>query len=437
MKTIILLIMVLCCGFCFAQDKFQPSREPNYPHFMMAVYICSVEKVLDVPMSKVFSDFATHGVEIAWVNAYNYYPLAKEKKLNQYAKTNGVKLIVQYTGKHPAYSDSNMTDEEIVEAIKGQVNGLNALPDSDAVIGWGIGDEIENRYLRGDNPEQRRAHAEVQYQRLSRLFRQVDPNRRITVNHDHMPWMASHEDEAFCSTGFTTRFNAHKVGDRIAEAQKFGFKKYFLVSQACRVPSTIPNLRWYGYRDPINDRVVDSISVAEMIQDHAEVAYTNGSTGCMYFLYWAGGANYLPYTLVDIAGDDYQGKWDAVKKAMQNIRNWEGAPSCRITSPQDRQWLSIGKVGEGVPGWVTESLKITVEVEAPEDDPVVKVECGYSLDGCLAWQSLTDDSAVPYEFSIGQSDVSEGLNECWIRVRAINKQGPSLWDIVKVDLRKL
>ena len=428
--------MVLCCGFCFAQDKFQPSREPNYPHFMMAVYIASAEKTLDVPLSKVFSDFATHGVEIAWINAYNYYPLAKEKKLNQYTKANGVELIIQYVGKHPAYSDSNMTDEEIIEAIKGQVDGLNAIADSDAVVGWGLGDEIEDLYLHGDNPEQRRAHAEKQYQRLSRLFRQVDQKRRTTINHDHMPWMASHEDEAFCSTGFTTRFNAHKVGDRIAEAKKLGFKNYFLVSQACRVPPTTPNIRWYGYKAPINDRLIDSITVAEMVQDHAEVAYTHGSTGCMYFLYWAGGANYEQYSLVNPAGDDYQGKWDAVKKAMQNIRRWEGAPSCKITSPANHQWLTIGNNTDKNLWWITESLEVKVAAEAPDDDPVTKVEAGYSLDGCLTWKSLADDTTEPYEFSVAQNNIRDGLNECWIRTRAINKKGPSLWDIIKIELRK-
>ena len=111
---------------------------------------------------------------------------------------------------------------------------------------------------------------------------------------------------------------------------------------------------------------------------------------------------------------------------MQNIRKWEGAPSCKITSPQDRQWLTIDKIND--------SSKITTAVEAPEDDPVTKAECGYSLDGCLTWKSLTNDSTAPYEFTIDPNAVSTGSNDCWIRARAVNKKGPSLWDVIKVML---
>ena len=155
----------------------------------------------------------------------------------------------------------------------------------------------------------------------------------------------------------------------------------------------------------------------------------------MYFLYWAGGANYHPWTLTDIHGDDYQGKWDAVQKAMRNIRKWEGAPSCKITSPIDREWFTIGKVVKGAESkWFTETLKITAAVEAPEDDPVTRVECGYSLDDCLTWNSLKNDSTEPYEFTIDPDALSTGSNGCWIRARAVNKKGPSLWDVIKVKL---
>lgn len=65
-------------------------RTPTYDHFTMGLYIASSEKVLDVPLSKVFKDFLARGVELVWINSYNYYPLARQKKLNQYAKANGV-----------------------------------------------------------------------------------------------------------------------------------------------------------------------------------------------------------------------------------------------------------------------------------------------------------------------------------------------------------
>ncbi len=424
-RTILILTLFwLTAGSSFGQVKFKPPREPDYDHFVMGVYIASHENVLDVPMSKVFSDFAARGVEIAWVNQFNYYPLAKKKKLNQYAKANGLQLLVQMF--HRPEEDYKLTDEELSRKIRSQVDQLNAMPDSDVVVGWGIGDEIENHYLKGEHRQQRRERGEKQHQRFSRLLRQIDQERRVTINHDGADWIAGHEDEPYCSTQWTGRFNNYRVRERIAEAQRLGYENYFLVSQAASCSRGEANLRWYGFRKPVNDAVLDSRTVAEEVQDYAETAYLEGSTGCMYFLYWAGGANYQGYTLTDIRGDDYQGKWDAVLKAMKNIRKWEGAPLCEIRRPARNSW-------------VTGSFEVSVEAEAPEGDPVSVVRADYSTDGCLTWKHLPDAKTAPYRFVLDLDDVDAAGAKpisCWIRARAVNKRGPSLWDVIEVKIRR-
>ena len=203
-----------------------------------------------------------------------------------------------------------------------------------------------------------------------------------------------------------------------------------MVTQTSACPLGEKALRWWGYREPVNDGVLKTLSEAEQIQDYFETAYLEGSAGCMAYLYWAGGPSCDSYSLVDIHGDDYQGKWSAVKKAAANIRKWEGAPSCRITSPEDKSWVSIGANEQG-----KGKLKISVDVEAPVKTPVKIVKADYSTDGCLTWKPLADDITAPYEYVLGLNDVGDGLNNCWIRAQAINKQGPSLWDVVEISLQ--
>jgi hypothetical protein len=410
--------------------QFIPQRPPKYEHFMLGVYVCSAETVLTVPMEKVFSDFLTHGIEIISVNAYNYYPLASEKKFNQYAKSNGVQILLQLC--IPELIDANYTDDYLRKYVKGQIDTLNKLPDSNAVKGWTISDEIEDPFLSGDNRDQRRLNFQTLLQRTVKIVHELDPSRRAVTNHDALPWMTIYEDEPYCSTGFTTRLNAYKVKDRIAEARKQGYQSYFLVSQASTCPRGTANLRWYGYHEPITDRVLDSFTLAREIQDQAEVAYQQGATGAMYFLYWAGGANYLPYTLTDINGDDYLGKWDAVLKAARNIRDWEGAPRCGITSPENKSWLTMGKPDKNA-SWIVESLNVTVSAKSPEGDPVKSVECQYSADGCLTWKPLKS-GAKQDEFMLKPADLPPGQVQCRIRARAFNSKGPSLWDMIETKI---
>lgn len=427
MKRLIAVLIAI-----YAQAGYGAGKaEPKYEHFMLGVYICSSETVLTVPIEKVFTDFATHGIEIVSMNTRNYFPLAQEQRFNRYAKANGVQIFLQMYVPEPV--DGNYSDEYFRKFIGAQIEAVNKLADSNAVVGWSVSDEIEDPYLSGENPEARRSKAEENLRRFITIARELDKSRRIVTNHDHLPWMTVGEDEPMCSTGYTTRFNSHKVKERIAEAQKQGYASYFLVSQASRVPMGTDNLRWYGYHAPITDAVVESQSIAQDVQDHAEVAYLEGATGVMYFLYWAGGANYLPYSLTDINGDDYQGKWDGVRKAAQNIRRWEGAPSCRITSPESMTWITLGTADKNV-WWVKEAVVIEAATEAPKNDPVRAIYAEYSLDGCMTWKAITDANMTTGKFVIGQKELPK-TGKCLIRARAINSKGPSLWDVVEVKIQ--
>lgn len=415
-------------------------NEPNYPHFMMAVYVCSSEQVMTVPLEKVFSDFTSRGVELANFNMLNYYPLAREKKLNQYAKANGIQILLQMSFNPEKHG--NLSDEEMSAAIKQEVAALDAIEGSDAVVAWYVCDEIEDVAGYGPDRQEKLKQHEKAFQRWNTMVRKLDSKRRTVVNHNGSEWLASYEDEPICSTGFTTRYNSYKVRERIAEAKRLGYKKYFLVSQASRVPDGTPNIRYYGYREPINDRVIDSLSGAETIQDHAEVAFTEGASGCMYFLYWAGGANYQPWTLTDINGNDYQGKWNAVLRAMRNIRKWEGAPSCKITKPESNSWVTLGPKSEGL---LQTELIVVGLIESPAEDPAGKIEARISTNGCLSWQSVPSDDVkttksgqqtADYAINIKAAMFPQGRSKCHIKVRAINKTGPSLWDIIELEIQK-
>ena len=160
--------------------------------------------------------------------------------------------------------------------------------------------------------------------------------------------------------------------------------------------------------------------IGQKIEDQAETAYTEGAVGFMYFLYWAGGSNYEPYTLVDINGNDTQGKWDAVRTAAGNIRRWEGSPTCTITSPERYGW-------PGLPA------TIKLSVSAPSGDPVKVVKGEISLDRGLTWTPLHDVAKPPYEYTVDAGMV-KGADSCMVRVRAMNTRGSSLWDVIEIGV---
>ena len=79
---------------------------------------------------------------------------------------------------------------------------------------------------------------------------------------------------------------------------------------------------------------------------------------------------------------------------------------------------------------------IAVEASAPADDPVTVVKADYSLDGALSWTALPDAGAAPYEFTIDADMVKKRPATVWVRTRALNKRGPSLWDVAEVRCSK-
>ncbi|MBI3922859.1 MAG: hypothetical protein HY318_15670, partial [Armatimonadetes bacterium] len=129
------------------------------------------------------------------------------------------------------------------------------------------------------------------------------------------------------------------------------------------------------------------------------------------------------FTLVDHHGEDYLGKWEAVRKAATNIRQWEGAPSCSIATPANHSWTAM-------------PLRITVEAKAPANDPATAVKADYSVDGALHWTSLPDAVKPPYTFTLEADKVKELPWTVWLRARAVNKRGPSLWDVIEVRCSK-
>ena len=421
---IVCSLMLLPVGVS-AQERPTPPREPRYEHFKLGVFMdSSKERVLSVPLTKVFTDFLTRGIELVSIGTENYYSLAREKNLNTYAKANGVEFIGWLP--HPSPIDGVHNEDDLRAYIQGNVDTLNALPDSDAVIAWRIFDEVESAFWGEADRAERLERVGANFRRFSDLIREIDPKRLVATNHGYMPgesWLDQGEDLPMSSTGMTGIYNSDRIRGEIASAQALGFHNYFTVAQACPCPLGEPNLRWYGYREPISDAVIASRTPAQHIQDYAEVAYTQGSAGIIYFLYWAGGDNYTEYTLTDVNGNDYLGKWEAVRQAAQNIRRWEGAPELRMTAPVNGTWTTL-------------PFAVTVEVTAPAEEPVTLVQADYSLDGALSWQKLPDATDMPYIFTIGADQVEELPATVWVRARAANARGGSLWDVAELRISR-
>jgi hypothetical protein len=404
---------------------WKPVRPPKYEHFRIGVFVDSAkERALTVPLTKVFTDFLTHGVEFINIGSANYFMQPGDKSLNTYAKANGVQMVVWLP--YPEPLDGPYDEAKLRSYIKGMVDQVNSRPDADAVVAWRSGDEIEVMYYGQPDVKERRVLMAQNMQRFSDLLREIDPTRRVVMNHAEMPndqWIEVHEDEAWASTGVTGIYNSYRVREQIAQARRCGFDSYILVAQAHPCPLGTANLRWYGYREPVNDEVIKSRTVAQHVQDYAETAYLEGALGIGYFLYWAGGSGYETWTLVDLNGDDYLGKWDAVQKAARNIRKWEGAPSCAITGAVNHSWT-------GVP------FTLTVEASAPAADPVTVVKADLSLDGAFSWTPLPDATEAPYRFTIDAGLVKELPSTVWVRTRALNQRGPSLWDVIELRCSK-
>ena len=400
-------------------------RTPTYDRFAMALYVASSERILDVPLSKVFKDFLVRGVELVWINSYNYYSLAKHKKLNQYAKAYGVRFILQMV-----YDRTwGLDEQKMTEFIEENLRRLKAISDSDAVVGWAIGDEVENfvANLHGEERERRRRELERGFQRFSDLIRSLDPRRRVTVNHDrpNPRWLRCGEDESFCTTAYTGALNRGRICELQEEAKRHGFDDYFVVSQASSVPLGKENLAWHGMPSEVNDRVLAARTIAQEIRDYAETAYIEGSPGIMYFLYWAGSENYLPFTLVDANGDDHLGKWNAVLEASRNIRRWEGHPDCQINSPNDNTWATL-------------PAKVSVNASSVnQDDQVQNVEIQVSGDHGLNWEGLLVTRSDDGSFTVVVAE--EPLNTAGtlrVRARALNTRGHSLWDVIDISVLK-
>ena len=263
------------------------------------------------------------------------------------------------------------------------------------MAGWYTADEIEYWHWRDEDKGERDRQVAENLRRFADIIRELDPKRRAFVNHAYVvpgggPWLPAGSDMAYCSVGMTGIYNGYRIRELKAEARRLGFGGFFAVLQSRSVPRGEDNLRWYGYREPITDAVIDSRSEAQHVQDSVEIAYLEGAMGGVHFLYWAGGGNYLSMSLVDLNGNDYIGKWDAVREAARNIRTWEGAPSCSITSPTNHTWG-------------TAPIEVTVEGTAPETDPVTAVKADYSIDGAYSWKPFPDAAGVPCTFTVDRS----------------------------------
>lgn len=423
--------MALLAGIVFpgavcAQDvtnspNFKTVRAPQYDHFVFGVFMdSSKERTMTVPLTKVFTDFLTHGIELVGIGTENHSTLMSQN-INTFAKANGVRLVRWLPGPEPLDAATKCDERELRNVIKSNVDYINSLPDSDAVVAWRIADEAESMNWGQKDMMPKRALMDQNLQRWSELIREIDPKRYVVINHAYMPvpadhWLTAHEDEAWSSTGMTGIYNAYRVKEQIAEARSHGLSNYILVAQAQTCPLGEANIRWYGHNAPINDEVIKSRTEGQTMQDYAEVAFTQGAAGINYFLYWAGGDNYDELSLVDLNGNDYRGKWDGVKKAAQNIRRWEGAPSCSINSPA---------------GWTQLPFTVTVNTSAPTNDPVTVVKADYSLDGAAHWLPLPDATEKPYAFTVMADMVKNTPSTVWVRTRAFNKRGASLWDVLE------
>lgn len=416
-----LLSWLLLSGSAFAARTLPEG--PEYGHFVIGVYIDSVQDYTDVPMVRMFTDFLTHGIDFVMIGPRNYSFLTQNRDFNAYCRANGIQVIFELIP--PDGMDQEFPEEKLRVYAQGQVAFIRSLPDNEVVTAYRMSDEIESWFWEQPQREARLAQAAANFRRLADLLRELDPSRKVAMNHCYMPgrnWLEMGEDIPMSSTGMTMIYNSYRIREQIAEAKKQGFRSYIVTQQAQTCPLGQPNLAWYGYQTPqVNDRVITQRGPGQTIQDQAEMAYTQGGLGVCYFLYYGGGwdAGYPDLSLVDFEGNDLEGKWEGVRRAALSIRNWEGAPACRVTWPRNGGWNAL-------------PLTLRVEASAPDPkDPVLTVVADYSTDGARSWQPLPAAAQAPFEVTLDREILHNPPVTVYVRVRAQNRVGWSLWDVAR------
>lgn len=383
--------------------------------FVLGVYIGS--HGCKIPMDRMFQDFANRSINLLVVNWHNFKLLAP-KGLCTLAKNYDIYLVVQL------FYEPKKSFDYHYRKIDEHIRFVNSFANNNRVIAWSIGDEPENSHAKIRDYE-------VNIIRFGKMLREKDSKRLLYMNHMpgfRMPMYRCGEDVSAVSQFWMISWpkGIKELYDKTrAEIQRVTYQKKFITT------GIGAGIQWFQKKDCKSYLPGTGITVKdtakrqsdEDILEYMLTAYENKTQGFVVFVYdGMFDKAYHPYTLTDKNGNDCKGKWSAFLRGSRMIRSRQGWPVCRIVEPID------GQTAKG-------NMPITIcSFAQPDQPPVEKVFCQYSMDGGFSWKNIREvkSGLVTFDAKFPQSKRD---GDVLIRARAESSQRASSWHVVRMIKR--
>jgi len=411
-----------------SSERLDQAREIHQPSFRFGMYSYNL-----LPPEQAFREWANAGIRFVWINqagmARAYGDRSQVKNINLLAKNYGIELMVQLFYQ----PEWGMDESKMKRAITDYVRWVNALPDSDAIVAWGYGDEIENPphidAFPGQNEKEKRAASSKAYTRFAQLLKEMDPKRRTIIDHSDPPWISSGEEETWCSTPFAARACQRNILKRQAEARKLGHDNMILVAQVASVMPTWEDMTYSGYPQGMTGaEFLSQHSAAQIIREYMLAAYENKTAGIIFYCYDGEDQHSSsPHIFKDTLGRDILGRWPAFVEASREIQKRMGRPLCQLI------WYAPGHIKRAYcydPKTQQASLHVVV---TPGARPIEKVALEYSSDAGYHWQTLgqaVEGKGKPfhYRLDVDVNKLASGKQGLF-RARAFDGEQWSAWSI--------
>ena len=222
-----------------------------------------------------------------------------------------------------------------------------------------------------------------------------NPTRSTYVNHSNPPWHDLHEDKVTATMGPIININASEIDERIAEAQGLGFANYGVASHAIRFAERITNgasAFASGFSPPFTQEFYDWLHSRTNYQDVYEMMETAFLQGANGYNVWTYNEPSSGYSLVDVDGNDHNGRMRAYGDAARDIRAVQGWPMITLARKISTRNTPLLRDRRKYP-----SGSITlVAIAGLGNSSIDKVVFGKSTNGGAFWTTVEDNS-FPYE----------------------------------------
>jgi len=309
------------------------------------------------------------------------------------AKHWGIKGIASY-GRLAEYPGPGWDPNDMIDHVLAYNSAFDSLSYNgelvgDNVIGYAFVDEPEaHGGLDEDRQDYLRAYADI--------WHQYESYREIYVNHSYIPWYDLHEDQVSVSTGPTIIPNGARILSHIGEAHRLGFDNFTVVAQVLHIAVWMDHqcsrIEAFGFGD-CSQEVFDWLDSRSRYQDVYEemlAAYTLGAKGFTAYQY---NAHSFEYSLVDIDGNDNNGKRAGYSDAAHDIRAAQGWPGVKLYN----NGQPFNDRGNYPPGQFTLTADAT-----SSSGTIEKVIFGKTTDGGGIWTTIEAPTG-PYSATFSAS----------------------------------